>query len=109
MDSSYDARVADGMNRVLEAERNARGAIANCELQNRVLLEQARQQRRNILERAQKRIMALHVRSARALERRTAQILGQRETQGAAQVMDSARLMAAIDKLLERLTGVDEL
>jgi vacuolar-type H+-ATPase subunit H len=97
------------MNRVLEAERSARGAIGECELKMQGLLEQARQERRNILERAQKRITALHGRAARALERRTAQILGQREAPGAAQVMDGARLQAAIDNLLVRLTGEDEL
>jgi vacuolar-type H+-ATPase subunit H len=105
MDPSYDARVSHAMNGVLEAERNARGAISDCELKMQALLEQARQQRRNILERAQERIMTLHGRAARSLEQRTAQLVGRRETHEAAQAEDSARLHAAIDRLLERLTG----
>jgi nucleoside-triphosphatase THEP1 len=110
MDLPYDADVASAMNRVLEAERAARAAIVDCESKMQVSLEQARQERRTILERAQKLIMALHERAARSLERQTAQILGQHEPPGlvAAQVVDSARLQAAIDHLLERLTGSAE-
>lgn len=108
MDSSYDARVAHGMNRVLEAERSAREAVAEYELKMQALLEQARQRRRNILERAQKRIMAVHVRATRSLEQRTAELLERREAPGAAQAVDGGRLHAAIDRLLERLTGGGE-
>lgn len=107
MDMTYDARVADAMNRVLKAERTARAAIADCELKMQASLEQARQVRRTILERAQQRSVALHARAERSLERRTAQILGQREVPepAAAQVVDGARLQAAIEGVMERLTG----
>jgi hypothetical protein len=65
-DVRYDASVAGAMNRVLEAERAAQSAIADFELQMHASLEQARQRRRTILERAHERIMALHARAARA-------------------------------------------
>ena len=56
------------MDRVLEAERLARSAIAECEKQCHESLEQARRERRAVLERAQQRIITLHTRAARALD-----------------------------------------
>lgn len=105
--SGYDARIADAMNRVLEAERAAQSAIVDCEQQQQVSLEHARQQRRSILDRAHARVMALHERATRGLEQRTAQILAQQK--GAPQAAgeqgaDSAHLKAAIERLVERLT-----
>jgi hypothetical protein len=98
------------MDRVLEAERNAQLAIADCEQRMQDALENARQQRRTILERAHARIVALQVRAARALELRTARIREQQEKpagEGAAQDQDRAQLRAAIDRLIERLTHAD--
>lgn len=108
MDLSYDARVANAMNRVLEAERSARAAVADCESQMQALMEQARQQRRNILERAQKRVLALHARSAQSVARRAERILGPGETASVGQPVDRARLRAAIERLLERLTAAGD-
>jgi hypothetical protein len=107
MEMTDDVRVADAMNRVLEAERAARAAIADCELRMQASLEQARQVRRSILERAQQRIAALHTRAARSLEPRTARVLGQHEPPdfASARVVDSAQLRAAIEGLIERITG----
>jgi vacuolar-type H+-ATPase subunit H len=111
MDLPYDARVAGAMNRVLEAERAAQSAIADCERKVQALLEQARQRRRTILERAHDRIMALHSRATRSLERQTAHILGRpREASHPALVQgaEDARLHAALERLVERLTGASE-
>ena len=108
MDLSYDAQVAGAMNRVLEAERAAQSAIADCERNTHALLEQARQRRRMILERARDRIMALHLRVTRSLERQTAQILASsREASDPALVQgaDGERLHAALERVVERLTG----
>jgi hypothetical protein len=107
MDLRYDERVADAMNRVLEAERTARSAVADCERQMQLSLEQARQQRRTILERAHDRIMALHQRAVQALERRTADILARhKDAEGpvTAPKTDGANLKTAIEKFAERLT-----
>ena len=109
MDLRYDARVAGAMNRVLEAERSAQSAVADCEQRMLASLEHARQQRRTILQRAHERIMALQARVAGALGQRTSQI---REQHGGAlesaavQGADRARLQAAIERLAERLTCV---
>ncbi len=95
------------MDRVLEAERAARSAIAECELEVQASLEGARQQRRTILQRAHDRIMALHVRAAHTLDERIATVLEQ-HAQGpdlaAAPRTDAGRLRAALEGLVERLT-----
>src|SRR5271165_4158320 len=108
MDLPYDAQVAGAMNRVLDAERAAQSAIADCERKMLALLEQARQRRRTILEHAHDRIMALHSRATRSLERQTAQILARPRVApdpALAQGAEDARLHAALEKLVERLTG----
>ena len=107
----YDARIAEAMNRVLEAERAAQAAIIDCEQQQQVSLEHARQQRRSILDRAHARVMALHERATRGLEQRTAQILaqqGEAPRAAAEPTADSAHLQAAMERLVERLTSVAE-
>jgi vacuolar-type H+-ATPase subunit H len=107
----YDMRVAQAIDRVLDVERAAQFAIAECEKQGQELLEHARQQRRDILARAHNRIVALHVRAARAFEQQVAQI---REHHGRpvvgtlAQHADPASLQAAIGRLADRLIGSDE-
>jgi len=107
MDMTSDARIAEAMNRVLEAERAAGIAIAECERKMQALHEQARQTHRTILERAQQRIVALHARAEHRLERRAAQILSSREAPAArgGQAVDEAWLQAAIEVVMERITG----
>jgi len=95
------------MDRVLEAERSARAAIADCELEVQASLERARERRRTILERAHDRIMALHARAARTLDEQIAKILephAQAPVLVTAQRTDAAHLHAAIEGLVERLT-----
>jgi hypothetical protein len=103
-----DMRVAHAIDRVLEAERAAQSAIAECEKQCQESLERARQERRTILERTHERVVALHTKAARALELRNTQL---REQQGQAvatagtQHDDHARAQAALEKLADWLTG----
>jgi hypothetical protein len=107
-DAPDDGGVAHAIDRVLDAEHIAQAAIADCEKQGLESLEQARQQRRSILERAQQRVVALHIRAARALEQRVAQV---REPHGRtvagtmAPEIDHTRVQAAINKLADRLIG----
>ncbi len=108
-ESSYDLRVSQAIDRVLEAERLAQAAVASCETQGRESVERARQRRRIILERAQQRIVALHTRAARTIERRVAQVNeqhGKAVAGGMAQDADHARLQAAIETLADRLIGL---
>jgi cell division septum initiation protein DivIVA len=105
-DEPYDMRVAQAMDRVLEAERAAQSAIVDCEKQSQALLEQARQQRRNILQRAHDRIVALHTRSARAFELQVVQVRQQNDRpvpDTFVQYADQSRLQAEIEKLADRL------
>lgn len=110
-DAPDDKRVADAIDRVLDAERSAQSAIADCEKQGLESLEHARQQRRTILERAQQRIVALHTRAARALEQRVTEV---REPHGRivagtiAPEIDHARMQAAIGRLADLLIGNGE-
>jgi vacuolar-type H+-ATPase subunit H len=105
-----DALVAHAMNRALDAERAAQAAIADCERQAAEILEHAREQRRNILERAQARIVALHTRVAGTLERQAA-VITERSRQSAAtaveQLSDPVRCAKALEQLAARLTTDD--
>jgi vacuolar-type H+-ATPase subunit H len=111
IDVQYDARIARAIDRVLEAERVAQAAIAECKRHTQESLEHARQKRRTILEHAHERIVALHTRAARALEERAAQVLephGQGVVSVSAPSADRARSQAAIETLADRLTGVGD-
>ncbi len=110
-DLPYDAQVATAMNRVLAAEQTARSAIAECEQEMQASLEHARQQRRTILERARARITALHLRAAKALGERTAQVLGRRAealSPLCAPGEVGEHLQAALQSLAERLTRLSD-
>jgi vacuolar-type H+-ATPase subunit H len=104
---SREALVARAMDRALESERAAQVAIAEFERQAAEILEHARQQRRTILERAQARIVALHTRAAKNLERRTADIAAKRVQSATAvvgQLSEPARRTKALERLAARLT-----
>lgn len=106
-----DVRVAQAIDCVLELERAAQSAIAECEKQGQELLEHARQERRNILQRAQDRVVALHTRAAHAFDQRAAQAREQHARPPAsvfAQRNDPDRLRAAIEKLADRLIGIGD-
>ncbi|MGO9933408.1 MAG: hypothetical protein ACLPV8_16580 [Steroidobacteraceae bacterium] len=107
-DVPYDTRIARAIDRVLEVERDARSAIADCEKQGRELMERARQQRRHIADRAHDRIVALHTRAARALKQQVAQVReqhGRPVSGGFGQGADHAHMQAALEKLADRLIG----
>jgi len=98
---------SEAMDRVLQAERDAIEALAECEREAAVRVEQARQLRRAILERAQARVIALHARAAEALERRSSAILAEQQRSAAAAsaaLTDPGRARAALERLAARLT-----
>ena len=97
------------MNRVLEAERAAQSAVEDCEKQCLALIEDARQRRRNILERAHERIVALHTQAAQALGQRNpsaGEPRGDAGTTILSRHADHARTPTAIEKLADLLTSV---
>lgn len=100
-----DSLATEAMNRVLESERRAEATIAECERRCSEQLEQARAQRRAILERAQARTVALHTRAARALQKRSAQIMEEGRKAAAGVGADDApeRREAALQQLISQL------
>jgi cell division septum initiation protein DivIVA len=102
-----DTRVADAINRVLEAERATAAAIEQARLQSQSVIEAARDMRRNILETARRRIVRLHelapARLAAHLQHPDA-----RPRSGQADEAESGAVAdAAIARLAERLTTDD--
>jgi hypothetical protein len=63
-----DTRVADAINRVLEAEHATAVAIAAAQSAAQARIEAARDSRRAILETARRRIVCLHERARRRLD-----------------------------------------
>jgi hypothetical protein len=114
MNSSRTAVVGDtdpaagqAINRVLEAERDAQTAVSASERAGAAALEAARQQARVIVEHAQTRIVALHGRAAKKLERCGAALM-ERRMQDAAeavkQLSDPDRLGLALARVAVQLT-----
>ena len=66
---SPDAQVAEAINRVLAAEREAAVAIEATQLEAEALIEAARTERRRLLERARQRSARLHAAAQARLER----------------------------------------
>ena len=108
--SPSEVAATAAMDRVLQAERDALAAMAECERLSATELEQARQRRRTLLERTQARIVALHARAAQALERRAAGILERHlrsTTAEVEQLADPERRQAALERLAARLTTAE--
>jgi len=108
--SAAEVAATAAMARVLQAERDALAAMAECERLSATELEQARQRRRTLLERTQARIVALHARAAQQLERRAAEILERHlrsVTAEVEQLADPERRQTALERLAARLTTVE--
>jgi cell division septum initiation protein DivIVA len=69
-----DTQVAQAINRVLAAEREAAGAIEAAQLEAESLIEAARAERRRLLERARQRAARLHAAAQSRLERALARL-----------------------------------
>jgi len=102
-----EALAAGAIDRVLQAERDARAAVLACEQASSGVLEIARQQARQIFERAQAQTVALHGRAAKALEVCAIGIMERRMKTAAETVKklsDPALLNEAVERLAARLT-----
>jgi regulator of protease activity HflC (stomatin/prohibitin superfamily) len=98
----------EAMNRVLEAERAAHAAVAECEAQAAALLEAAQQQARRIHTRADNRLSQIHAHCALALGQQVEQLLQQDTgTTATPNLGDEMHelLAAAVTRLAESLTG----
>jgi hypothetical protein len=102
-----DPLAAQAIDRVLEAEREARAAVAACERTGSNVLEAARQQARSVLERAQARTVALHGRAAKKLELCAAALMEQRmktAAEAVKQLSEPGRLGLALERVAAQLT-----
>ena len=102
-----DTRVARAIDHVLDSEHAAREAIAQCERECAEALERAREHRRAILDRAQKRILALHERSTSALQRSLAtsgEERGKPSAAVSARFSDPLRHRRSLERLAASLT-----
>ena len=102
---SPDAQVAEAINRVLSAEREAAGAIEAARLEAEQLIEAARAERRRLLERARQRSARIHAAAQSRLERSLAHL----ERSAAAPTAGLATLHElaahAVARLARRLTA----
>jgi hypothetical protein len=102
-----DPQAAQAIERVLEAERDAQAAMAECERAGAVVVEAARQQARGIVERAQARAVALHGRAAKKVERCATAFMEQRMKSAAEEVKqlsDPGLLRLALERVAVQLT-----
>lgn len=101
-----DTEVA--MNRVLEAERAAHAAVAECEARAAALIDAAQQQARRIHTRTDARLGQVHSRCALALSQQVEALLQQDPAGAASTALDDEMrelLTAAIARLAESLTN----
>jgi hypothetical protein len=102
-----DPQAAQAIERVLDAERDAQAAVAECERASAVVLEAARQRARGIIERAQGRSVALHGRAAKKVERCAAAFMEQRMKSAAEEVQQLSNpelLRLALERVAAQLT-----
>ena len=96
-----DARIADAIDRVLEAEHATAAAIADAQTDAQASIEAAREARRLILEKARDRILHLHEQAQRRIDDTLRTLDAQAATTGA----DGADLAAVTDAAVARVAA----
>ena len=102
-----DTTVADAMNRVLEAEREAAAAIAAAEAEAEATLRAAREQRREILDKARDRASRLHVRAQSRIAATLSELDAQAKAATGSRESLESIAQRAIDNLARRLASGD--
>jgi len=105
--ATSDTTVADAMNRVLDAERDAAAAIAAAEAEAETTLQAARELRRQLLERARVRASRLHVRARSRIEAALAELDAQSGSGRDSTGSPDGLARQAIEALACRLTSDD--
>jgi F0F1-type ATP synthase membrane subunit b/b' len=100
-----DRTVADAIDRVLEAEREAAAAIAAAEATARAALDAAREERRSTLDRARARITRLHERAAARLETTLQQLDVAAADEARASAVSGSVTADVLTVVAARLTG----
>jgi vacuolar-type H+-ATPase subunit H len=102
-----DAEIAQAIDRVLAAERDAAGAIEAAQREADALIEGARAERRRLLERARQRAARIHAAAQTRLEKSLAKL----EDRGTTSAIDIATLddltLQAVTRVAQRLTAAD--
>ena len=96
-----DARIADAIDRVLEAEHATAAAIADAQTDAQASVEAAREARRLILEKARERVLQLHERAQRRLD----ETLRMLDAQAASTGADDTALAAVTDGAVARVAA----
>jgi len=101
-------KVEQAMNRVLEAEREAEKAIANCEYEARQILQAAQQRVKRIADRTDERMAQIQLRLAQKIKAHADAL--QRADQSAQHEaslydLDEAVLAAVVQEVAAELTG----
>jgi hypothetical protein len=104
---SPDAQVAQAINRVLAAEREAAGAIETAGREAEALIEAARAERRRLLERARLRAARLHAAAQLRLERSLARLDRGAKAPGTDFEALHELTRQAVGRLARRLTAAD--
>ena len=99
-----DTRVADAINRVLDAEQATAAAIADAQSAAQASVEAAREARRLILEKARERVLQLHDRAQRRLDQTLRGLDAGAPPQDASETTLAAIADAAIARVAARLT-----
>lgn len=99
--TTTDTRVADAINRVLEAEHATAAAIAAAQAAAQAAIEAARETRRAILETARERVVRLHERAQVRLDDRLRRL----DAEAAAVSADDSALTAVTDAAIGRVAS----
>ena len=102
-----DITVADAIDRVLEAERQAAQSIRAAEAEAEALLQAARDDRRRILDRARDRATRVHVRAQARLAEELAQLEANARAAGGERPLLDDLAAQAIENLARRLASDD--
>ena len=99
--STPDTRVADAINRVLDAEHATAAAIAEAQAAAQAVIEAARESRRAILETARQRLVRLHERAQVRVDDRLRLL----DVEAAALSADDSALAAVTDAAIARVAS----
>lgn len=99
-----DARIADAIDRVLEAEHATASAIADAQTDAAATVEAAREARRLILEKARERVLQLHERAQRRLDETLRALDARSNATGSDDMALAAVTDAAVARVAARLT-----
>lgn len=104
-DAAAEPTAQQAIERVLEAEREARAAVEACEAQGTRIVAEARQSARRIAERADARIDAMRSAARAGLAAQLARLNAEAQVVAVIAPETQARMAAAVEAMAARLSG----